>query len=191
MDRFTGGCRCGTVRIVASGRPYRVGLCHCLDCRKHHGAPFHASAVFPQDAVTIDGEVRNYLRRFFCPRCGSSVFARSADGIEVNLGSLDAPSQLMPTYESWTIRRESRQRSHIRDRTENGHLIWLFASSDAGGETLAAAMTVIETAKLAGLNPEGYLADVLARINDHLVTRLDELLPWNWTPTNPERARAA
>ena len=55
MDRFTGGCTCGNVRIVASGRPYRVGLCHCLDCRKHHGALFHASAVFPQDAVTIEG----------------------------------------------------------------------------------------------------------------------------------------
>ena len=37
MDRFTGGCLCGNVRIVASGLPYRVGLCHCLDCRKHHG----------------------------------------------------------------------------------------------------------------------------------------------------------
>jgi Glutathione-dependent formaldehyde-activating enzyme len=52
-ERFTGGCLCGSVRIVASGRPYRVGVCHCLDCRKHHGALFHASAIFPQDAVTI------------------------------------------------------------------------------------------------------------------------------------------
>ena len=67
MDRFTGGCLCGNVRIVASGLPYRVGLCHCLDCRKHHGALFHASAVFPQDAVTIDGETRDYAGRFFCP----------------------------------------------------------------------------------------------------------------------------
>ena len=107
MDRFTGGCLCGNARIVASGRPYRVGLCHCLDCRKHHGALFHASAIFPEDAVTIEGETRDYAGRFFCPRCGSSVFGRSGDEIEVNLGSLDAPDQLMPTYELWTIRRES------------------------------------------------------------------------------------
>src|SRR5215212_5022002 len=107
MDQFTGGCLCGNVRLMASGRPYRVGLCHCLDCRKHHGALFHASAVFPQDAVTIDGETRDYAGRFFCPRCGSSILARTADEIEVNLGSLDAPDQLMPTYESWIIRRES------------------------------------------------------------------------------------
>ena len=107
MDQFTGGCQCGDVRFVAQGQPYRVGLCHCLDCRKHHGALFHASAIFPQDAVTIEGETGNFRGRAFCPRCGSSVFARSGDEIEVNLGALDAPDQLKPTYELWTIRRES------------------------------------------------------------------------------------
>jgi hypothetical protein len=107
MDRFTGGCLCGDVRIAASGRPYRVGLCHCLDCRKHHGALFFAAAMFPQDAVTIEGETHHYAGRHFCPRCGSSVFARSGDEIEVHLGSLDSPDQLMPTYEAWTVRRES------------------------------------------------------------------------------------
>ena len=102
-----GGCLCGDVRLLASGRPYRVGLCHCLDCRKHHGALFYAAAVYPQNAVTITGETRDYRGRHFCPRCGSSVFARSEDEIEVHLGALDAPDQLLPTYENWTIRRES------------------------------------------------------------------------------------
>lgn len=107
MDRLTGGCLCGDVRIVALGRPYRVGLCHCLDCRKHHGALFHASAIFPQDAVTVEGETGDYAGRHFCRRCGSPVFARTGDEVEVNLGSLDMPDQLKPTYELWTIRRES------------------------------------------------------------------------------------
>lgn len=107
MQRFTGGCLCGNVRFVATGRPYRVGLCHCLDCRKQHGALFHASAVFSQSAVTVDGETRAYRGRFFCPRCGSSIFSLSADEIEVNLGALDEPDQLRPTYELWTERRES------------------------------------------------------------------------------------
>jgi hypothetical protein len=107
MDQFTGGCLCGYVRIEATGQPYRVGICHCLDCRKHHGALFHASAIFPQHAVTIEGETRDYAGRHFCPRCGSSVFGRSGDEIEVNLGALDEPNQLAPTYELWTIRREA------------------------------------------------------------------------------------
>jgi transposase len=72
-----------------------------------------------------------------------------------------------------------------------GRKNWLFAGSDAGGETLADAMTLIESAKLCGLDPEAYLADLLARINDHLVTRLDELLPWNWQPSSGPLARAA
>jgi hypothetical protein len=107
MDQVTGGCRCGKVRFVATGRPYRVGICHCLDCRKHHGALFHASAIFPERAVTIAGETRDYLGRYFCPDCGSPLFARSGDEVDVNLGSLDEPDQFAPTYELWTIRREA------------------------------------------------------------------------------------
>jgi hypothetical protein len=107
MDQVTGGCLCGAVRFVARGAPYRVGLCHCMDCRKHHGALFHASAIFPEDAVTIEGEPHSYAGRFFCARCGSSVFSRSEDEIELHLGALDEPDQFVPTYELWTIRREA------------------------------------------------------------------------------------
>ena len=69
MDRFTGGCLCGNVRIVASGRPYRVGLCHCLDCRKHHGALFYASAVFAQDQFTPTYESWVVRRESWLPAC--------------------------------------------------------------------------------------------------------------------------
>jgi hypothetical protein len=123
MDRFTGGCLCGNVRLVATGRPYRVGICHCLDCRKHSGSLFHAFAIFPDDAVTVEGETSEVKGRRFCRRCGSSVFGRSGDEVEVSLGSLDAPNQLTPTYELWTVRRESwlpsfpLKRQYERDRT--------------------------------------------------------------------------
>jgi hypothetical protein len=126
MERFTGGCLCGDVRLVATGRPSRVGLCHCLDCRKHHGALFGASAMFPAGAVAIEGETREYAGRCFCPRCGSPVFARSGDEVEVHLGTLDAPDRLMPTYELWTVRREGWlppfpfERRYERDRDPGG-----------------------------------------------------------------------
>jgi len=107
MAEISGGCLCGDVRITTTGEPYRVGICHCLDCRKHHGALFFAAAIFPERAVMIEGETRVYSGRHFCPRCGSSVFARYGDEIEVHLGALDAPDQFIPTYENWTIRREA------------------------------------------------------------------------------------
>jgi len=74
-----------------------------------------------------------------------------------------------------------------------GRKNWLFAGSDTGGETLARAMTLIESAKMNGLDPQTYLADVLDRIHDHMSNRLDELLPWNWAPaaqTIPKNAAA-
>lgn len=106
METVTGGCLCGKVRITATGAPYRVGLCHCLDCRKHHGALFHASAIFPQNAVAVVGETNSYEGRHFCPSCGSSVFSGSGDEVEVNLGTLDETDRFQPTYELWTARRE-------------------------------------------------------------------------------------
>ncbi|MEE9429059.1 MAG: GFA family protein [Paracoccaceae bacterium] len=107
MEQYTGGCLCGKVRLVAAGTPKRVGICHCLDCRKHHGAAFYAAAIFQQDAVTITGKTRDYAGRNFCPHCGSSVFALSDGEIEIHLGALDASDHLTPTYESWVLHRES------------------------------------------------------------------------------------
>jgi len=60
-----------------------------------------------------------------------------------------------------------------------GRKNWLFAGSDTGGERAAAMYTLIETAKLNGLDPEAYLRDVLGRIADHPINRIAELLPWN------------
>lgn len=72
-----------------------------------------------------------------------------------------------------------------------GRKNWLFAGADTGAETLARAMTIIETAKLSGLNPQAYLADILDRIHDHMNNRLDELLPWNWVPVATTQSKAA
>jgi hypothetical protein len=122
----SGGCLCGAIRVQTTGQPYRVGLCHCLDCRKYHGAIFHASAIFPSTAVTVTGQTQSYKDRHFCPTCGSAVFARSGDEVEIYLGTLDAPNQFRPTYELWTCRREAwlpefqGVRGYDRDRESAG-----------------------------------------------------------------------
>jgi hypothetical protein len=97
-----------------------------MDCRKNHGALFHASAIFPESAVTLTGTWASYGDRSFCPTCGSPVFAHIADEIGLNLGAFDAPDQFRPTYELWTLRREAwlpefpGLRQHDRNRDSDG-----------------------------------------------------------------------
>ena len=61
-----------------------------------------------------------------------------------------------------------------------GRKSWLFAGSDRGGMRAAAMYSLIVTAKMNDIDPQAWLADVLARIAEHPASRLDELLPWNW-----------
>ena len=63
-----------------------------------------------------------------------------------------------------------------------GRKSWLFCGSDRGGQRAAAMYSLIVSAKMNGVDPQAWLADVLARIAGHPAHRLDELLPWNWRP---------
>ncbi len=67
---------------------------------------------------------------------------------------------------------------------------WTFAGSDEGGRRAAAIYTLIETAKLNDVDPQAWLADILARLQDHPAKRIDELLPWNWKRDHAEKAAA-
>ena len=72
-----------------------------------------------------------------------------------------------------------------------GRKSWLFAGSERGADRAAVMATLIMTAKLNDVDPQAWLADVLARINDHAIHRLDELLPWNWAAEMERRKLAA
>ena len=67
----------------------------------------------------------------------------------------------------------------------------LFAGSDPGGQRAAAMYSLIVTAKMNNVDPQAWLADVLARIAEHKAHRIDELLPWNWQPRSTSQRQAA
>lgn len=124
--RISGGCACGAVRFTSSAPPLRIGLCHCMTCRKAHAAAFNPFVVFPIEALLVTGELSSWLSspgydRRFCGACGSRVIAINGREAEVSLGSFDEPGLLEPQYESWVVRREPWLRpleaaQHARDR---------------------------------------------------------------------------
>ncbi|TCP43896.1 hypothetical protein EV191_12050 [Tamaricihabitans halophyticus] len=94
----TGQCLCGAIRYRAGGTLRDAIVCHCVECRRWHGAspPMVAAA---RDALTISGEVRWYPeegtpRRGFCARCGASVFwdAVERPTLGIAAGTLDNPT---------------------------------------------------------------------------------------------------
>ena len=72
-----------------------------------------------------------------------------------------------------------------------GRKSWLFAGSDRGGQRAAAIYSLIVTAKLNNVDPQAWLANVLARIADHPAHSIDQLLPWNWQPRSAPQSQAA
>ena len=69
-----------------------------------------------------------------------------------------------------------------------GRKNWTFAGSDEGGRRVAAIYSLIATAKFNDIDPQAWLADVLARLPDHPTKRIDELLPWKWQPQSVAHA---
>jgi hypothetical protein len=113
MTVHQGGCACGAVRFEAIGEPKRIGLCHCMTCRKHHGAAFNPFVVYPFDQVMIAGSLQSWRssehgRRFSCQVCCSpiSYFEDEGGEIELHLGSFDEPSLFAPQYVNWVVHRE-------------------------------------------------------------------------------------
>ena len=103
-----GGCLCGAVRFSAEGEPINVRICHCRNCQKAMGSPFFARALFPQSALTVDGETARYassetLECVFCKTCGTRLFSWRKNGTAagVALATFDDRNAFAPTEHIW------------------------------------------------------------------------------------------
>ncbi len=100
---FCGGCRCGKIRLSATGEPRHVANCHCASCRKATGAAFATYVDFDRTAVRITGEMCSYesspgVERLFCGACGAPIahLEKAADEINLHIGVFDEPKSFRP-----------------------------------------------------------------------------------------------
>ena len=106
--KITGSCLCGAVQYQSSAAPVIAGNCHCKDCQKSSGSAYAPTLFVPENALSIQGEVRYFenvsdtggkIQRGFCPNCGSQLFSKSASmpGLTaIRAGTLNDTSQYHP-----------------------------------------------------------------------------------------------
>ena len=113
MSHRTGGCLCGQVHYRITEDPLASRICWCRDCQ-HIAGNGTANAIFPSEAISIDGQTAEYfrqaesgneVRRRFCPKCGCHLFADSTGRpgfTVVRVGTLDDPSSVTPVANIWS-----------------------------------------------------------------------------------------
>ncbi|MBC8027614.1 MAG: GFA family protein [Steroidobacteraceae bacterium] len=114
MTPIMGGCLCRKVRFRITAAPIAMRLCWCRDCQYFAAGSATVNVVFPSDAVTVEGELTDYvsvadsgsrMHRRFCPTCGTPVFSASESRphlVIVRNGALDDTGLLEPTATIWT-----------------------------------------------------------------------------------------
>ncbi len=112
MDR-TAECHCGQLKVIASGDPEHVYVCHCKACQRRTGTAFHLGTFWQKDQVRVEGEYKTYerdtavgtkIRFHFCPTCGSNIFwdaDRRPTNYGIAAGNFADPNFPPPTFAVW------------------------------------------------------------------------------------------
>lgn len=116
----TGRCLCGAVTFELGGDLIATAVCHCDHCQRQSGGAFSVNLIAHESQLTVNGELKTYeetgenndnvyVRRKFCPSCGSPIvseLALSPGIIAVKAGVLDDKSAVNPTVEVWCVDRQ-------------------------------------------------------------------------------------
>lgn len=118
--KIEGSCHCGYLTYEAEVDPEKTSICHCSDCQTLSGSPFRASVpVVPRDFHFTSGEPATYVKvadsgrrrvQTFCPKCGSPIYAASADDPEaprsLRVGSIRQREKFVPKRQIWARSRQ-------------------------------------------------------------------------------------
>ena len=115
----TAQCHCGALKVITSGEPVQVYLCHCQSCQRRTGSVAHCGSRWLKSQVRIEGDHKIYTRKgdsgfsprfHFCPNCGSNVFIdgdRAPDLCIITVGSFADPNFPAPTASIYEESRHS------------------------------------------------------------------------------------
>jgi hypothetical protein len=114
LNPVTGGCLCRRVRFAITAQPLAMRLCWCRLCQYLATGNATVNLVFPSNAVSIEGELRDFasvaesgrrMHRRFCPNCGTHLFSEAEERphlIIVRNGALDDTQLMRPDATIWT-----------------------------------------------------------------------------------------
>lgn len=119
MSTRTATCMCGRLSATCEGEPFRISVCHCLDCQRRSGSSFAAQVRFPRDQVTVSGEARVFTRtaesgntseHHFCPDCGCEMWYVAGpfrETLAIPIGRFADPSFPPPGYSVYESRKHA------------------------------------------------------------------------------------
>jgi len=152
----------------------RISQLFAIEAKIKGHAPKHRQAVRQERSLPQLDELRNFLERALHQISKKSSLAGA---IRYSLTRWNA---LCRYIEDGRLEISNNAAERAIKPLALGRKNWMFAGSDTGGKRAATIYTILQTAALNGLDPEAYLSDILARIADHPINRVEELLPWNW-----------
>jgi transposase len=157
----------------------RIGQLFAIEAEINGHASIHRQAVRQERSQPLLDELRGFLERALATISKKSSLA----------GAIRYSLARWPALCRFTTDGRLEMTNNAAERAIRplalGRKNWLFAGSDNGGRRAATIYTITQAAILNGHDPEAYLADILARIADHPINRIDELLPWRWQPKGP------
>jgi transposase len=160
---------------VADEALERIGALYAIEREIRGRSPEERRAVRGTRARPLLESLKQWLEATLCKLSRKSDTALA---VRYALGRWEA---LLRYVDDGHIEIDNNSAERALRTVALGRKNYLFAGSDAGGERAAAIYSLIGTAKLNGIDPEAYLRDVLTRIADHPINRIEELLPWNLT----------
>ncbi|GBE43567.1 glutathione-dependent formaldehyde-activating enzyme [bacterium BMS3Bbin10] len=117
-DAITGGCQCGAVRYALEPKPYKIYVCHCLECQKQSASAFGLSMPLKFEDLALEGETAEYVRStdsgartrcIFCRQCGTRLYHRSdrsPEFVTIKAGTLDETHSIKPVAHIWVSRKQ-------------------------------------------------------------------------------------